>query len=255
MIKILIIEDEIPAQKKLKRFIAELKDETELAAVINNVNAAIHFLKERTVDLIISDIELLDGNAFEIFKKVDVKCPIIFTTAYDHFWMDAFESNGISYLLKPFSKERFTGAWEKFMLLRNSSFNKNEQLSNLSQLIEENFSKKTFKKRFTVYQKQSLYFIEVEDILMFEANEGVVFALDTSGKKHLINELTLKEVETKLNPDDFFRINRGELVNRAFIEKVERYSKNTLAVKIRGHKKLLLTSQGKTALFREWVTQ
>ena len=104
MTRILIIEDEIPARKKLRRFIEELDTPTVILAEIDTVQAAVDYLSSREVDVIFSDIELLDGNAFEIYQQVSVACPIIFTTAYDRFWMDAFESNDIAYLLKPFSK-------------------------------------------------------------------------------------------------------------------------------------------------------
>src|SRR5690606_38173491 len=108
MIKVVIIEDEIPARKKLKRFLEQVNQSTEVIAEIGTVSEAIEFIKnENAIDLILSDIELQDGNAFEIYQEVNVLCPIIFTTAYNQFLMDAFESNGIEYLLKPFSLERF----------------------------------------------------------------------------------------------------------------------------------------------------
>src|SRR5690554_8190675 len=108
MIKILIIEDEIPARKKLRRFIEELDTSTEIVAEIDTVDYAVKFLKSNYVDIIFSDIDLLDDNAFEIYRQVKVSCPIIFTTAYDRFWMEAFDSNGIAYLLKR-SEERRVG--------------------------------------------------------------------------------------------------------------------------------------------------
>ena len=253
MIKVLIIEDEIPARNKLKRFIKELETSIEIIQEIDTVHAAIDFLKNTNVDIIFSDIELLDGNAFEIYSKISVNCPIIFTTAYDQFLMNAFESNGIEYLLKPFSKERFQKAWNKFLLLRNSYPQENNILSKLQQLLENNSQITSYKKRFTVNTYQGIYFIEVENITFFEANEGVVFAFDTSGKKHLLTETTLKELEHQLNPTDFFRINRSEIVNKKYIEKIERYSKNDLILKLKHCEKTLKTSQSNTASFREWV--
>lgn len=253
MIKIIIIEDEIPARKKLKRFIEEQHAETQLLAEIDNIAMAIDFLKNTTVDLIFSDIELLDGNAFDIFKQVSISCPIIFTTAYDQFWMNAFESNGIAYLLKPFSRERFQNAWDKFLLFRNASSYENKQLTNLSKLIEQNFAKQSYKKRFTIHKHQGFSFIDVENITFFGAGEGVVFAFDTTGKKHLLNELTLKEIEEQLNPSDFFRINRSELVSKQHVEKIERYTKNTLSVRMKSYTNHLKTSQSNTAAFREWI--
>nr|WP_315176113.1 LytTR family DNA-binding domain-containing protein [uncultured Flavobacterium sp.] len=253
MIKILIIEDEIPARKKLIRFLEELDCTTKIVAEIDTVVSAITFLKSTSVDLIFSDIELLDGNAFEVYKEVSISCPIIFTTAYDQFWMNAFESNGIAYLLKPFSKERFQQAWDKFMLFRNSSSEENLQLTKLSNLIEVNFSKQSCKKRFTVHTHGGFHFVDTENITFFGANEGVIFAYDTTGKKHLLNEVTLKEIEEQVNPSEFFRINRSELISKQHIEKVERYTKNILAVKMKGSASLLKTSQSNTATFREWV--
>ena len=96
MINILIIEDEVPARNKLKRFLEALATKTSILAEIDNVEEAVGFLKTTKPDLIFSDIELLDGNAFEIYNQVAITCPIIFVTAYDQFWMDAFESNGIA---------------------------------------------------------------------------------------------------------------------------------------------------------------
>ena len=253
MIKIAIIEDEIPARRKLKRFLDELEVMTEVVAENDTVKTAVEFLKNTKVDLIFSDIELLDGNAFEIYSNVTVSCPIIFTTAYDQFWMNAFESNGIAYLLKPFSRERFRKAWDKFLLFRKSPSSENELLNNLTKLIENNFKEKSFKKRFTVHIRQGIYFLDIENISFFEANDSVVYAFDTTGKKYLLNESTLKEIEEELNPSHFFRINRSELINKQHIEKIERYDKNTLAVKIKGNEKYLKTSQSSTSAFRAWI--
>jgi len=253
MIKIVIIEDEIPARKKLKRFLEELDAQINVSAEIDNVATAVEFLKGTSVDLIFSDIELLDGNAFDIYRQISISCPIIFTTAYDQFWMDAFESNGIAYLLKPFSRERFQKAWDKFLLLRNSSSTENKQLTNLTNLIEQNFAKKSYKKRFTTHTNRGLLFVDVDKIAYFGANQGVIFAFDTTGKRHLLSELTLKEIEEQLDPSNFFRINRSELVSKPQVEKIERYTKNTLAIKMKGYTSHLLTSQSSTASFREWI--
>lgn len=255
MIKIAIIEDEIPARNKLKRFIGELEASVEIVAELDTVETAIAFLQNSVVDLIVSDIELLDGNAFEIYDQVSINCPIIFTTAYDQFWMNAFEGNGIEYLLKPFSAERFKKAWDKFMLLRDSAMGQNEMLVKLQQVLAENQPEKAYKKRFTISFHQEIYFINTNDIAFFEAEEGIVFAVDTNGKKHILNEATLKEIEGLLNPAEFFRINRSELVQKQYVERMERYNKNTLAIQIRGYKDHLITSQSNTASFRKWIEE
>lgn len=253
MIKILIIEDEIPARKKLKRFLDELDTKTEVVAEIDTVETAIEFLNHSSVDVIFSDIELLDGNAFEIYNRVQVSCPIIFTTAYDQFLMDAFESNGIAYLLKPFSRERFQIAWDKFMLFSNSTSYENQQLNNLTKLIQQNFENNAYKKRFTINTHKGIYFLNTENITFFEASESVIFAFDITGKKHLLSKSTLKEIEQQLSPLEFFRINRSTLINKQHVEKIERYTKNILAIKIKAGKNYLKTSQSNTASFREWI--
>ena len=253
MIKVLIIEDEIPARKKITRLLEALETEIEVVAEIDTVQDAIEFLTHSSVDLIFSDIELLDGNAFEIYQKLTVSCPIIFTTAYDQFLMNAFESNGIAYLLKPFSKERFQMAWDKFLLLRKSNSGETQQLKDLTKLIQQNFSGNSNKKRFSISTHQGIYFLDTEQITYFEASESVVFGIDTTGKKHLLSESTLKEIKQQLNSTDFFRINRSELINKQYVERIERYNKNTLAIKIKGAVNYLKTSQSNTAAFREWI--
>ncbi len=253
MIKILIIEDEIPARKKLKRFIEELDTPVEIVAEIDTVSSAIDFLMKNQVDVIFSDIELLDGNAFEIYSKVALTCPIIFTTAYDQFWMNAFESNGIAYLLKPFSRERFQKAWDKYQWLGHPASDTHNSIDALAKLIQQNFQKKEYKKRFTIHTNQGMYFLATGDILYFEANEGVIFAYDTKGEKHLLTEATLREIEEQLDPIEFFRINRSELIQKKHIEKIERYNKNTLAIRLKSYKPYLKTSQSNTAAFREWM--
>ncbi|MFS4470237.1 LytR/AlgR family response regulator transcription factor [Chryseobacterium sp. T20] len=255
MIKIVIIEDEIPARNKLKRFISELETPIEIVAEIDTVEQAIAFLKNSSVDLIFSDIELLDGNAFEIYDQVNISCPVIFTTAYDQFWMNAFESNGIEYLLKPFSQNRFQKAWDKFLLLGKTHSEPQNVLAKLQEMLGNNHTQKNYKKRFTVSSHQGLYFINTEEISFFGAEEGVVFAFDKAGKKHLLNESTLKEIEIQLNSSDFFRINRSELVQKNHIERIERYNKNTLSVQIKGQKDHLITSQSNTSAFRKWIEE
>ncbi|MDP5230281.1 MAG: LytTR family DNA-binding domain-containing protein [Cellulophaga sp.] len=253
MIKVLIIEDEIPARKKLKRFLQEVEESIVIIAELDTVQSSVKFLKENNVDLIISDIELLDGNAFEIYRQVKITSPIIFSTAYDQFLMKAFETNGIEYLLKPFSKERFNQAWGKFLILRESKTTDDQLLSKIHHILEKKLETKTYKNRFSINSPKGVYFLEAENITFFEANEGVIFAYEKSGKKHLLSETTLKGLEVLLHPVNFFRINRNQIVNKKYIEKMERYTKNTLAIKISHHQAYLKTSQSITANFREWI--
>ena len=252
MINVLLLEDELPARKKMIRFLNELPETIRIVAEIDTVNEGIAFLRDNTVDIIFSDIELLDGNAFEIFEQVPLSCPIIFTTAYDTYWVNAFETNGIAYLLKPFTMESFQKAWNKFLLFKKSNSDSNGLLTQLSRFLDQK-TVKNYKTRFTISTNKSIYFIDVATITFFEAEESVVFAHDSFRKKHLMNEGTLKEIEALLNPDDFFRINRSVLVQKKFIDQIERYSKNAYVIKLKGVEKQLITSQSNSAAFRAWV--
>lgn len=256
LMKIVIIEDEIPARKKIKRFLDDLKEPITIVAEISTIEEANTFLTAKPeLDLIISDIELLDGNAFEIYSKNHVSCPIIFTTAYNQYLMDAFETNGIEYLLKPFSFDRFKKAWDKFLLLRKTTISDHSILTKLDQLLKQPIDKTTSKKRFTINTTKEIYFIETENIAFFRAEEGVVFAIDIFSKKHLLNQNTLKDIELFLEPEAFFRINRSEIVNKRHIQKIEKYAKNSLAIKLIGYEKHLVTSQSQTKLFRDWLEE
>jgi DNA-binding LytR/AlgR family response regulator len=251
MIKALLIEDEIPARKKLLRFLNDVEEPVEIVAEIDTIEKAITFLKDNPVDIIFSDIELLDGQAFQIYEQVQVNCPIIFTTAYDQFWMNAFETNGIEYLLKPFSFERFQKAWNKFLKFQKTQ--DNDIVTKLSQLLKTTQTSNTYKKRFAVNTNNGFYFLDTANITLFSAEEGVVFAYDTTGKKHLLTENTLKTIENQLDPIEIFKINRGEIIIKQHIEKVERYSKNSVALKVKAFDKHLIVSQSNTPTFRIWL--
>lgn len=240
-IDVLIIEDELPARRKLLRYLGQVEPSSHVVAACATVEEAIDFFEAGGVaDLILSDIQLHDGNAFEVFKEIALKSPIIFTTAYAEFTLDAFESNGIDYLLKPFTFERFEKAWKKFLLLNTQR----------STEIPEPTS---YKSRIVIHTAKDSYFVAVEDIAYFLAEEGVVKAIDLQGKSHLMGLITLKELEKQVDPSLFFRINRAELVQKKAITRMERYGKNNLAIQVQGTHKKLISSQSSTAAFREWV--
>lgn len=255
MIKILLLEDELPARKKVKRYLEELQFDVKIMAEIESVEEGVIYLQSQpALDLIISDIELRDGNSFEIFQEVQFPCPIIFTTAYNEFWMQAFESNGIAYLLKPFSLDKFKLAWEKFQVLTQQSSIQTQWLLQMQDLLGANSeSKETFKTRFSIPTPRGSYFLETKEVAYFSAESGLVFAIEANSKKHLMKETTLKEIEHILAPNQFFKINRSELVQKKFVLGTERYSKNSVALKIKGSERLLICSQSQTPSFLNWI--
>lgn len=258
MIQLLILEDEIPAQKKLLKIIKELALEVVVVDIIDSVQSGKSFFSTaKKIDLIISDIELRDGNAFEIFEDSIIPCPIIFTTAYNQFWMHAFETNGISYLLKPFGVEKFKLAWEKFIRLSHQQEDQTNLIEQLKKLISvpnpDTSIAKSFKTRLSIPSSRGNYFVEVANMVYFFAEQGVVFGIDHGGKKHLLKEETLKELEEQLDESQFFRINRSQLIQKDFVLATERYSKNSVAIKLKGIQELLICSQNQTPGFLDWM--
>ena len=252
--RLIIIEDEIPAYEKLLALIGASLPEAEVLGWARSIKEGKTLLSSsEKVDLIISDIQLLDGNSFEIFEALDVQCPIIFSTAFDQYLFKAFKVNGIAYLLKPYSEESFKEAIEKYQTL----FASNEKmqidksvLGELKALIQE--EKKAYKRRFSIKKKTGIKILNVENIMSFEAQGDFCVAYDFDFKKHVIN-YSLGEVESKVDPDQFFRINRSEIINIDYIDKIEPHFKNRLAIKLVRRAEPVFTSSTKTPSFRVWL--
>lgn len=255
MIKVVILEDESPSRAKLRRFLDQLSEEVALVAELDSVESGIEFFSGNPeVDLLISDIELLDGNAFQIFDATPISCPILFTTAYNQFWMEAFEGNGIAYLLKPFGFEQFQKAWDKFRRMTSLGQSQSESIESLRQLLgQQAAGADPYRKRLKVPTSKGAYFLEIAEVSFFLAENAVVWAVDRLGKRHLLQEPTLKEIEAMLDPTDFFRISRSHLVQKKFVLGTERYSKNAVAIRVAGADQLLLCSQSATPGFSKWV--
>lgn len=258
MKKIVIIEDEIPARKKVIDFIKRLNEPVDILAELSSVQEALEFFsKPVAIDLIFSDIQLLDGLSFEIFEQVSVTCPVIFTTAYDRYWMDAFEANGIDYLLKPFGFERFKKSWEKYHRITKADENPEmEFLQQFQSLIKsKSGTSRSVKSRIMVPCTSGMYFLDLAEVVYFIAENGVVKAMDSSGKRHLLRQTTLKELEEILDSGLYYRINRSQLVNKYFVEKLERYSKNTVVVSFKNLSDRIVSSQSATAGFLHWLEE
>ena len=252
--KILVLEDEIPAYEKLLGFItSEIEDANVIGWARSIQEAKILLNRDQQPDLIFSDIELLDGVSFDVYETVEVKCPIIFCTGFDQYVLTAFRTNGIAYLLKPYSLENFKEAYQKYLTLFQkgvSSSVEKQVITELKQILHSD--KKSYKQRFIVKKKEGIKLVETKDIACFEANGDFCLGIDQTGVKNIINH-TLTEIEEKINPAKFFRINRSQIINIDFVEKIEAHFKNKLAIKMIFSKEVLLTSANKTPEFRKWL--
>lgn len=252
--KIFLLEDENLAAQRLKEFLKKYQPEVEIMGWERSVTDGLKWLKNNpSPDLIFSDIELLDGNAFLLYEQFSPPCPIIFTTAYDHFLLKAFQTNGIAYLLKPFDYQQFSEAMEKYnrLFTPNSAPTLNTEL--ITQLQASLVAQQQeYKQRFTIKKAKGIFLLKTKDIVYFKADGNLVLAFDNKGKKHPISN-KLGDLEGLLDPKQFFRINRSEIVHLTFIEKMENYFNDRLAVNVLGVKDSLITSASKTASFRRWL--
>ncbi len=250
--KIIILEDEIPAYEKLLKLIRAHIPNVQLVGWGRSITEG-KLLIEKEVDLIFSDIELLDGLSFNIFEHGHLSCPIVFCTAFDNFLFKAFKTNGIAYLLKPYTEEHFTEALEKYHSLfgKDHALDKN-LLSELRSIVEG--EQKKYKSRFSIKKKTGIKILQTEHITSFEANGDFCLAYDDMGDKHIVN-FSISKIEQSLDPQKFFRINRSEIVNIDYILKIETHFKNRMSISITKRKDNIYTSTAKTPSFRKWLDE
>ena len=249
--KILIIEDEPPAAKRLSSLLHQLDENIEIIDVIDSVEMAIRFLNNHSkIDLIFMDIQLSDGLSFEIFTEATIKAPVVFTTAFDNYMLNAFKVHSIDYLLKPLEQEDLANAYMKFKTYY-------AQESNISQIDFQNilnqFLNKSFKERFLVKSGSEIKYISIDDVAYFYSEDGYSHLCTHEGHKYII-DYKLDELEKCIDPSAFFRINRQVVIRLNAIKKIESYfnSRYKLMVTPKFTKELIV-SRDRAADFRKWL--
>lgn len=251
---ILIIEDEAYAADALEKMILRLRPQTRILAKLESIEEAVEWFGQNDFpDLIFCDIHLSDGSSFEIFKQVEIKSPVIFTTAYDQYAIEAFKVNSVDYLLKPVKEEALTSAIAKFEELQNS--NSGGDLENLKELLQNFHSPSENKKksRFMVKSGNSIKTIAGEKVAYFLAEEGVVLLTTFEGKRFVVN-YTLDQLEQLLDEQMFFRANRQLITNIGSIKEVQPYFKGRLHVILEpGIAGDQIISSSKASSFKNWL--
>lgn len=248
--RVVIIEDELPASEKLRMFIKQYDDRIEIVGELRSVKESLAwFAANRPPDLMFADIELLDGSVFGAFESGKITAPIIFTTAYDQFWLQAFERNGIAYLLKPFTYEKFVGAMQKFDSLKQTFARANQELWREVQL---GLRKPKYRDRFAIKVKGGIRLLETRQIVFIKMRNEIPFAFDAAGDKYPLKE-TLTELSQLLDPAAFFRLNRSEIVNLDFIERLEPDFQDRLVLRLRNSRIRLVSSTNRTPDLRKWL--
>lgn len=251
--KVVIIEDEVIAAQTLRRLITEIRSDLEVQAVLQTVEESVEWLGENPMpDLVFMDIHLADGSSFGIFEKINIDCPIIFTTAYNEYALDAFEVNGIDYLLKPINKTRLAKAITKFGNISFRSDN-TQMIYDLVQSLNEKQSRR--KTHFLVPHKDKLLPLAVDDIAYFQADMKIGRATTFDGKNYSL-DYSLEELMKNLDPDQFFRVNRQFIVSHMAISDLSQWFTGKLAVNLKVPvPEKILVSKARVSDFKAWFTR
>ncbi|MEO1450974.1 MAG: LytTR family DNA-binding domain-containing protein [Bacteroidota bacterium] len=263
--RVLIIEDEPLAAERLEQLILRYEPHIEMVGQLDSVIESVEWLQVHPrPDLIFVDIHLADGLSFQVFERVQVNCPVIFTTAYDAYAIQAFKLNSVDYLLKPLDYEGVAGAMDKFIKLH---WDKNPQaqkpalidMAALQALFQGQMQQPgatespAYKSRFVVKQGEQLVAVPIEEILYFYAEEKVSFLRTQSGKRYII-DFTLGELEAKVDPRLFFRVNRTYLARFESIEQMVSFSNRRLKLTLKhAAGERVLVSREKVAEFKAWL--
>lgn len=250
---ILIIEDEIPAFEKLRACLTIYFQNSFSYDWGRSVSESRHFLQsDRNYGLIISDIKLLDGLVFEVFDTLSLSTPIVFCSAYDEYLFKAFQSNGIAYILKPYTQEELAIALDKHNMLfsANRTIMTSDVLKELKSSMR--FESNRYKSQFVIKTTQGIHLLNTNDVAYIEAQGDFCKMIDHKAQTHLYSQ-NIGRIYASLDPQKFFRVNRSAVVQLACIENIENYFKNRLRLTISGVSTAVITSSSTTADFRLWL--
>ena len=259
--KIIIIEDEELAAEGLAISLKKVEKNIEIIAVLDSVKTAVAWFEQNSMpDLAFFDIQLADGVSFEIFEKTAVKCPVIFTTAYDEYALRAFKVNSIDYLLKPVSVQDLAKAFEKWQNLKSTTTNTpppyfdDTAMRQMMQMMTQRISTPQYKTRFMVKIGEHLQTIAAEDIDYFMGENKTVWLYHKNGRKYVI-DYTLDQLEDLLEPNSFFRLNRQFINSISGIKDVIAYSNSRLKIVLHNppNKEDIIMSREKVEAFKLWL--
>ena len=247
--KTIIIEDEKPARQHLESLLRELVPNISIEAQIDSVKKAVEWLSSNKTDLIFLDIHLADDISFKIFEQIEVKTPIIFTTAYDQYALKAFKVNSVDFLLKPIDKNELSQSIRKF----NDS---KMQVVDIQQIINSFQQQNTqFQERFLVNKGEKVMSITTDAIAYFEGEDRYVYLVRKDGMRFII-DYKLSDLETLLNPKEFFRLNRSFITHFSSIKDILNVSKSRVKISLEPvNRREIIVSSENTQDFKKWLNQ
>ena len=247
----IIIEDEKPAARLLQRQLDRMQ--VKVDALLHSVREAVaYFQQNEHPDLIFLDIQLSDGLSFEIFEQVDIKCPVIFTTAYDEYALRAFKLNSIDYLLKPIDESDLETAISKYKFRTNGDINGAMDFAMMQRLFAA-AEKPSYKTRFSMKVGEHIKVINIEEIELFYSQDKGTYLVTNEGRSLLIDS-PLDVIEKELDPKKYFRVSRKYIVALAAIKDIVVYSNSRLKLTMKSyHKDEIIVSRERVGEFKEWL--
>ena len=249
---VVIVEDELAASENLSYLLTKINPDINIICTLDTVKATVDFFsKEHQAALVFMDIHLADGISFEVFDQVDIKTPIIFTTAYDQYALKAFKVNSIDYLLKPIDEEELANALEQFETQAKQQGIDEVQMKNLMSLIQTKPS--SYKQTFLVGMADNLVPVKTEQIAYFFIDTGVVKAVTLDDKSYAL-DIKLEEIEESLDPNMFYRANRQFIVRRDAIVNIKYHFNSKLLVYVEpACAERIVVSKAKSSDFKKWM--
>lgn len=245
--RILIIEDEIPAQQILIRLLGRYFPDFTIAGTIDSVDKAVGFLKHHTPDLIFMDVELSDGKSFEIFRQVNIACPVIVTTAYADYALDAFKAKCIDYLMKPIEADAFRKSVERCLKLCGLTAAK-KQASDIAP-----YAKPAHKHHFTIKLGSQILVIDVNDIAYFYSNDKTTYMVTRDGRQYMTDD-SLTAIEGEVDPAKFYKISRKCIVGLNSIYTISKYFNSRLKVTLSPKNiESVIVPRDRVQSFMEWI--
>jgi two-component system, LytTR family, response regulator LytT len=246
--RILIVEDETAAYENLRAILFEIDPELQIAGNTESIRQTIRWLKNNQVpDLVLMDIHLSDGSAFSIFESIELETPVIFTTAYDEYAIEAFKVNSIDYLLKPIKVEDMKRALDKFRKLNRQDIVK--YLAQMTQLTPP----PRFKDKLLIPVKDTLQPVDLNEISCFYTTDKSTVIYLKNGRSYPYSR-TLEQIEASLNPKDFIRANKQFIVARNSVKNITIWFDSRLLVKLDIEPpERIYVSKNKAAEFKAWM--
>lgn len=230
--KVVIIEDEPHAIKRLSDLILELMPRAEILAKIDSVKKSVQWFRDNKMpDLIFMDIQLADGISFQIFEQCEIRSPVIFTTAYEEYALKAFKVNSVDYILKPVDRDELSASLKKLSNLSANEAGTARMLNNIGEAVQ--MLMKKYKSRFVIKVGEHLKTIEVNAIRYFYSQDKTTFCV-TEENRNFILDYTLEQLEEMVDPAEFYRINRKYLVRSGAIQDIISHTNSRLKLVLKG---------------------